>query len=86
MAQAQAQGSEPIDEALLKLTDLAAVQALLAETVAAERALDAELEALLAKRVVRLSSSASAPLSDAPRRRWRRHSAAWTPRGRRWRW
>jgi hypothetical protein len=35
------------------LTELHAIQALLADTVAAERALDAELEALLGKRAVR---------------------------------
>ena len=41
------------DAAVGSLTELHAIQALLAETVAAERALDAELEALLGKRAVR---------------------------------
>jgi hypothetical protein len=42
------------------LTELHAIQALLADTIAQERALDAELEALLAKRVVRACAGGGA--------------------------
>jgi hypothetical protein len=56
------------------LTELHAIQALLADTIAQERALDAELEALLAKRVVR----GAAGRQRAPRARDTSPSAAGT--------
>ena len=62
-----------------ELTDLHAIQALLAETVAAEALLDAEIEALLDKRTVRFCAAClvapvalgrGAVRARAARRRW----------------
>jgi hypothetical protein len=55
------------DAAVGSLTELHAIQALLAETVAAERALDAELEGLLAKRAVRCGVKGCAQVKSGPR-------------------